>query len=66
VRIAAQLGISAGTVRNYLSAAILKLGAGNRIEAAQTGALREIALEAAQVARSIRTAVGGGDERYID
>jgi two-component system response regulator DesR len=34
-RIAAQLGISAGTVRNYLSEAILKLGAGNRIEAAR-------------------------------
>jgi two-component system, NarL family, response regulator DesR len=33
--IAAQLGISAGTVRNYLSEAILKLGAGNRIEAAR-------------------------------
>ena len=32
--IAAQLGISAGTVRNYLSEAILKLGASNRIEAA--------------------------------
>ncbi|HEY6457183.1 MAG TPA: response regulator transcription factor [Steroidobacteraceae bacterium] len=34
-RIAAQLGISAGTVRNYLSEAILKLGAANRIEAAR-------------------------------
>lgn len=34
-RIAARLGISAGTVRNYLSEAILKLGAGNRIEAAR-------------------------------
>jgi two-component system response regulator DesR len=34
-RIAVQLGISAGTVRNYLSEAILKLGAGNRIEAAR-------------------------------
>jgi two-component system, NarL family, response regulator DesR len=33
--IAAQLGISPGTVRNYLSEAILKLGAGNRIEAAR-------------------------------
>lgn len=33
--IAARLGISAGTVRNYLSAAILKLGASNRIEAAR-------------------------------
>jgi len=33
--IAAQLGISAGTVRNYLSEAILKLGAANRIEAAR-------------------------------
>lgn len=33
--IAARLKISAGTVRNYLSEAILKLGAANRIEAAQ-------------------------------
>jgi two-component system, NarL family, response regulator DesR len=33
--IAAQLGIAAGTVRNYLSEAILKLGAANRIEAAR-------------------------------
>ena len=33
--IASRLGISAGTVRNYLSEAILKLGARNRIEAAQ-------------------------------
>jgi two-component system response regulator DesR len=33
--IATQLGISAGTVRNYLSEAILKLGASNRIEAAR-------------------------------
>jgi len=33
--IGAQLGISAGTVRNYLSEAILKLGASNRIEAAR-------------------------------
>ena len=33
--IAARLGISAGTVRNYLSEAILKLGAANRIEAAR-------------------------------
>lgn len=31
--IAKQLGLSAGTVRNYLSEAIGKLGAGNRIEA---------------------------------
>lgn len=31
--IAAQLGLSHGTVRNYLSEAIGKLGAGNRIEA---------------------------------
>ena len=31
--IAAQLGLSAGTVRNYLSEAIGKLNAGNRIEA---------------------------------
>jgi two-component system response regulator DesR len=33
--IAVHLGISAGTVRNYLSEAILKLGAANRIEAAR-------------------------------
>jgi two-component system, NarL family, response regulator DesR len=33
--IGAQLGLSAGTVRNYLSEAILKLGAANRIEAAR-------------------------------
>jgi two-component system response regulator DesR len=33
--IAARLKISAGTVRNYLSEAILKLGAANRIEAAR-------------------------------
>jgi two-component system response regulator DesR len=33
--IAARLGISAGTVRNYLSEAILKLGAENRIDAAR-------------------------------
>jgi two-component system response regulator DesR len=33
--IAARLGISAGTVRNYLSEAMLKLGAANRIEAAR-------------------------------
>ena len=32
--IAAKLGISAGTVRNYLSEVILMLGAANRIEAA--------------------------------
>ena len=31
--IAAQLNLSAGTVRNYLSEAIGKLGAGNRVEA---------------------------------
>ena len=31
--IAAQLQLSAGTVRNYLSEAIVKLGVGNRIEA---------------------------------
>ena len=31
--IAAQLGLSHGTVRNYLSEAIGKLGVGNRIEA---------------------------------
>jgi two-component system, NarL family, response regulator DesR len=33
--IAARLGLSGGTVRNYLSEAILKLGAANRIEAAR-------------------------------
>jgi two-component system response regulator DesR len=33
--VAAQLGIAAGTVRNYLSEAILKLGAANRIDAAR-------------------------------
>ena len=33
--IAAQLNLSQGTVRNYLSEAIGKLGAGNRIEAAR-------------------------------
>lgn len=33
--IAAQLGLSSGTVRNYLSEAIGKLGVGNRIEAAR-------------------------------
>lgn len=33
--IAAQLGLSEGTVRNYLSEAISKLGAANRIEAAR-------------------------------
>src|SRR5262245_4308999 len=33
--IAAQLGLSDGTVRNYLSDAILKVGATNRVEAAR-------------------------------
>ncbi len=33
--IARQLSLSAGTVRNYLSTAISKLGAGNRVEAAR-------------------------------
>jgi two-component system response regulator DesR len=33
--IGVRLGLSAGTVRNYLSEAILKLGASNRIEAAR-------------------------------
>ncbi|WP_144437187.1 response regulator transcription factor, partial [Xanthomonas graminis] len=33
--IAVQLGLSHGTVRNYLSEAIGKLGVGNRIEAAR-------------------------------
>jgi two-component system response regulator DesR len=34
-RIASRLGISAGTVRNYLSESIAKLGAENRIDAAR-------------------------------
>ena len=34
--IAASLGLSDGTVRNYLSEAIAKLGASNRVEAART------------------------------
>jgi two-component system, NarL family, response regulator DesR len=34
-RIAAELHLSEGTVRNYLSEAISKLGAGNRVEAAR-------------------------------
>ena len=33
--IATELGLSQGTVRNYLSEAISKLGAGNRVEAAR-------------------------------
>ena len=33
--IAAELGLSEGTVRNYLSEAISKLGAANRVEAAR-------------------------------
>ena len=33
--IASELGLSEGTVRNYLSEAISKLGAGNRVEAAR-------------------------------
>jgi two-component system, NarL family, response regulator DesR len=33
--IAAKLSLSEGTVRNYLSEAISKLGAGNRVEAAR-------------------------------
>lgn len=33
--IAARASLSAGTVRNYLSAAVLKLGATNRHEAVQ-------------------------------
>jgi len=33
--IAARLHLSEGTVRNYLSEAISKLGAGNRVEAAR-------------------------------
>jgi two-component system response regulator DesR len=33
--IAERLGLSEGTVRNYLSDAILKLGAANRVEAAR-------------------------------
>lgn len=35
VDIATELGLSDGTVRNYLSEAISKLGAGNRVEAAR-------------------------------
>jgi len=34
--IAESLGLSEGTVRNYLSEAIAKVGAGNRVEAART------------------------------
>ena len=33
--IAAELGLSVGTVRNYLSEAVGKLSAGNRVEAAR-------------------------------
>ena len=33
--IAAELGLSVGTVRNYLSEAVGKLGVGNRVEAAR-------------------------------
>ncbi|MGO9166542.1 MAG: response regulator transcription factor [Candidatus Sulfotelmatobacter sp.] len=33
--IAEQLGLSEGTVRNYLSEAISKMGASNRVEAAR-------------------------------
>jgi two-component system response regulator DesR len=33
--IAGELGLSDGTVRNYLSEAISKLGASNRVEAAR-------------------------------
>ncbi len=38
--IAAALGLSQGTVRNYLSDAIAKLGAANRVEAARTARQR--------------------------
>jgi two-component system, NarL family, response regulator DesR len=38
--IADRLGLSEGTVRNYLSEAISKLGAGNRIEAARIARLK--------------------------
>ena len=38
--IAAELNLSEGTVRNYLSEAISKLGAGNRIEAARIARTR--------------------------
>lgn len=34
-QISAELGLSAGTVRNYLAEATQKLGASNRIEAFQ-------------------------------
>ncbi|MFN3267369.1 MAG: response regulator [Deinococcales bacterium] len=36
LEIALQLGLSRGTVRNYLSEAMAKLGAANRVEAAKT------------------------------
>jgi two-component system response regulator DesR len=38
--IASSLGLSEGTVRNYLSEAISKLGAGNRVEAARIARTR--------------------------
>ena len=38
--IAASLHLSEGTVRNYLSEAISKLGAGNRVEAARIARMK--------------------------
>jgi len=38
--IAAELSLSEGTVRNYLSEAISKMGAGNRVEAARMARIR--------------------------
>jgi len=38
--IATELGLSEGTVRNYLSEAISKLGAGNRVEAARIARMK--------------------------
>lgn len=40
VAIADALGLSQGTVRNYLSDAMAKLGASNRVEAARTARQR--------------------------
>ena len=38
--IAAELSLSEGTVRNYLSEAISKMGAGNRVEAARMARIK--------------------------
>jgi two-component system response regulator DesR len=40
MEIAAELRLSEGTVRNYLSEAISKLGAGNRVEAARIARMK--------------------------